>query len=357
MDGELLSLKNEILKSVEEAKDLKSLDDVRVKAIGKQGSVSLLMKTLGKMDPEERKEKGVLFNTLRQEVTQEIENKKETLNRIALDAKLKAEKIDVTLPERHSVSGHIHPLSQVMFEVIEIFSDMGFWVADGPDIENDFHNFTALNIDEVHPARQEQDTFYLPKNEQDETVLLRTHTSPVQIRTMLDKKPPIRIVAPGRTFRCDYDQTHTPNFHQIEGLFIDKDINMGHLKGCLLEFCRRFFKVPNLELRLRPSYFPFTEPSAEVDISCVRKGKELIIGEKGDWLEILGSGMVHPKVLENCGIDSSVYQGFAFGMGIERVAMLKYGIPDLRSFYDPDVRWIKHYGFSAFAGLMGGAVK
>ena len=251
----------------------------------------------------------------------------------------------MTLPVPFGGTGHIHPISQTIDEIVAIFGEMGFVVAEGPHIEEDFYNFTALNIPPEHPARQEHDTFYLPERPDGTRLVLRTHTSPVQIRTMLAQKPPIRIIVPGRTFRCDHDATHSPMFHQVEGLVIDRTTHMGHLKGCLIEFCRAFFGVDDLPVRFRPSYFPFTEPSAEVDIGCSRAGGELKIGAGGDWLEILGSGMVHPQVLKNCGIDPAEYQGFAFGMGIERVAMLKYGIPDLRTFYDSDLRWLRHYGF------------
>ncbi len=250
----------------------------------------------------------------------------------------------LTAPEQ---KGSIHPVSQVTEEVTAIFGEMGFSVAEGPDIEDDWHNFTALNIPPEHPARQEMDTFYLPNEMDGNRMVLRTHTSPVQIRTMLKHPPPLRIIAPGRTYRCDYDATHSPMFHQVEGLVVDEATNMGHLKGCLIEFCRAYFGVDNLPVRFRPSYFPFTEPSAEVDIGCTREGGTFRIGHGDDWLEILGSGMVNPKVLENCGIDSDRYQGFAFGMGIERIAMLKYGIPDLRTFFESDLRWLRHYGFSA----------
>jgi len=273
-----------------------------------------------------------------------------------LQERLEKEKIDVTLPPRPQPCGTIHPISQALYEMIAIFKNMGFSVAEGPDIEDDFYNFTALNIPPEHPARQDHDTFYLPPVEEGaERRVLRTHTSPVQIRTMLAKKPPLRIIAPGRTYRSDYDATHTPTFHQIEGLYVAENVHMGHLKACLQTFLREMFNQPTLPLRFRPGYFPFTEPSAEVDIACYRKEGQLIVGPGQDWLEILGCGMIHPKVLENCGIDSTKYQGFAFGMGIERVAMLKYGIPDLRSFYEADIRWLRHYGFSPFEALMEGS--
>jgi len=265
----------------------------------------------------------------------------------------------VTLPVRAERAGHLHPISQTIDEIVAIFADMGFVLAEGPDVEDDFHNFTALNFPPGHPARDMHDTFYLPDRADGSRMLLRTHTSPVQVRSMLSLKPPIRVICPGRTFRSDYDMTHTPMFHQVEGLVIDETTTMAHLKGCLVEFCRTFFDVDDLPLRFRPSFFPFTEPSAEVDIGCSRKGGELKLGNYGDWLEILGCGMVHPNVLSACGIDPQRYQGFSFGMGIERIAMLKYGIPDLRTFFDADLRWLRHYGFlpldmpSLARGLVG----
>ncbi|NCP62214.1 MAG: phenylalanine--tRNA ligase subunit alpha [Alphaproteobacteria bacterium] len=348
-------LQTAYLNAVKNAKTLPELEEIRLNALGKQGEISILMKTLGKMEPRERQEKGVLFNSVRTQIATALEERKAKLAATEMAEKLKAESLDVSLSARGELKGAIHPLSQAQYELTEIFSSMGFHVVEGPHIEDDFHNFSALNIPPEHPAREEQDTFYLPKGEDGEILLLRTQTSPVQIRTMQNKQPPVRIVAPGRVYRSDYDQTHTPTFHQIEGLFIDRNIHMGHLKRCVVDFCRAFFEIPDLELRFRPSFFPFTEPSAEVDIACVRRDGELILGETGDWLEVLGCGMVHPKVLDNCGINSTEYQGFAFGLGIERMAMLKYGIPDLRSFYDTDNRWLRHYGFSAFEALMGGA--
>ena len=274
--------------------------------------------------------------------------RKAALEGAALEAKLAAERLDMTLPADAAPKGSVHPVSQVMDEIAEIFADMGFAVATGPEIEDDWRNFTALNIPETHPARAMHDTFYFPdKDAEGRAMLLRTHTSPVQVRTMMSQEPPIRIIAPGRVYRSDSDATHTPMFHQVEGLVIDRTTHMGHLKGCLVDFCRAFFEVDDLPLRFRPSYFPFTEPSAEVDIGCSWKGGELRIGAGDSWLEILGSGMVHPNVIANCGLDPAVYQGFAFGMGIDRIAMLKYGIPDLRSFFDSDLRWLRHYGFSA----------
>ncbi|WP_120498366.1 phenylalanine--tRNA ligase subunit alpha [Kiloniella sp. EL199] len=341
----LEELRSALLQRVEEASDLEALDTVRVQALGKKGEITQHMKTLGSLAPEERKEAGQAFNLIKQAVAEAIEVRKTTLHEAALEARLAEEKVDVSLPGRPSTIGKLHPISQTLEELVAIFGEMGFSVAEGQHIEDDFHNFTALNIPPEHPARQEFDTFYMPEKEDGSRPVLRTHTSPVQIRSMQNTTLPIRIIAPGRTFRADHDATHSPMFHQVEGLVIDEKTNMGHLKGVLIEFCRAFFGVQDLPLRFRPSYFPFTEPSAEVDIGCSRSGGQLKIGGGDDWLEILGSGMVHPKVLENCGIDSTKYQGFAFGMGIERIAMLKYGIPDLRTFYDSDLRWMKHYGF------------
>ncbi|MBK3777608.1 phenylalanine--tRNA ligase subunit alpha [Azospirillum sp. YIM DDC1] len=338
------ALKDELLSQVNAAGDLAALEEVRVTALGKKGRITGFMKELGGLSPDERRERGQQLNALKDEIAAAIDSRKADLARAHLEARLQAERIDVTLPVRPETEGRIHPISQTIDEMVAIFAEMGFSVAEGPDVEDDFHNFTALNFPPGHPARDMHDTFYLP-DAGDKKMLLRTHTSPVQVRTMLNKKPPIRIIAPGRTYRSDYDMTHTPMFHQIEGLVIDEATHMGHLKGCLIEFCRAFFDVDDLPLRFRPSFFPFTEPSAEVDIGCSRKGGELKLGNYGDWLEILGCGMVHPNVLEACGIDSTRYQGFAFGMGIERVAMLKYGIPDLRTFFEADLRWLKHYGF------------
>jgi phenylalanyl-tRNA synthetase alpha chain len=308
------------------------------------------LKGLGALPPEERKARGAAVNTLKESLETALGAARQRLERAALDQRLIEERLDVTLPVKAESDGRIHPISQTIDELIAIFGEMGFTVAEGPHIEEDFYNFTALNIPPEHPARQEQDTFYLMGAEgtrPEARKVLRTHTSPVQIRTMQAQKPPIRIIVPGRTFRSDHDATHSPMFHQVEGLVIDKHIHMGHLKGCLIEFCRAFFDIDDLPVRFRPSYFPFTEPSAEVDIGCSREGGGLKIGAGADWLEILGSGMVHPKVLANCGLDPAEYQGFAFGMGIERIAMLKYGIPDLRTFYDSDLRWLRHYGFAA----------
>jgi phenylalanyl-tRNA synthetase alpha chain len=351
-------LRDELMAEVGAADTLEALEALRVSALGKKGRITDLMKGLGGLEPEQRKATGQALNALKDEVQGAIEAKKSSMADAELDRRLMTEKIDVTLPVRPEPEGFVHPISQTIEEIVGIFGEMGFTVAEGPDIEDDWHNFTALNIPPDHPARQEHDTFYLP-GEHGERKVLRTHTSPVQIRTMSSQKPPIRIVVPGRTYRSDYDATHSPMFHQIEGLVIDKTSHMGHLKGCLIEFCRAFFGVDDLPVRFRPSYFPFTEPSAEVDIGCTREGGEFRIGRGDSWLEILGSGMVNPNVLANCGIDPTEYQGFAFGMGIERVAMLKYGIPDLRTFFESDLRWLRHYGFRALEvpGLVGGLAR
>ncbi len=345
--NEIRDLEQELMAAVRAAGDLAALEAARVAALGKKGRVSELMKALGGMSAEERKTLGPLYNGLKDRLTDAITQRRQALEAAALAARLEAERVDVTLPARGEPQGSIHPVSQVMDEVIEIFADMGFAVAEGPDIEDDFHNFAALNFPPGHPAREMHDTFYLEPNEAGERKLLRTHTSPVQIRTMLTAKPPIRIIAPGRTYRCDSDATHTPMFHQVEGLVIDRETHMGHLKGCLEAFARAFFEVEKVKMRFRPSYFPFTEPSAEVDIGCAFKEGEIAFGEGDDWLEILGCGMVHPRVIANVGLDPNEYQGFAFGCGIDRLAMLKYGIPDLRQFFYSDVRWLRHYGFSA----------
>ena len=338
-------LKAELLAAVAAAADLPALEEVRIRALGRKGRLTALMKDLGDMAPEARKAHGAAVNTLKDALTAALESRKAALLAAALDARLAAERLDVTLPVRPQAEGRLHPISQTIDELVALFADMGFVVAEGPDIEDDFHNFSALNFPPGHPARDMHDTFYLPDAGDGRRMLLRTHTSPVQVRTMLSVPPPIRIIAPGRTYRSDYDMTHTPMFHQIEGLVIDANTHMGHLKGCLVDLCRAFFAVDDLPLRFRPSFFPFTEPSAEVDIGCSRAGGELKLGNYGDWLEILGCGMVHPNVLEACGLDSRRYQGFAFGMGIERLAMLKYGIPDLRTFFEADLRWLRHYGF------------
>jgi phenylalanyl-tRNA synthetase alpha chain len=337
-------IRDDILRLVGDAQTADALAQVRVTALGRSGTVTELMKGLRALDPDARRERGADLNRLKDEIEAAILAAQQRLEGAALQQRLVNERIDMTLPVRAEAEGRIHPISQTIDEVVAIFGEMGFSVAEGPHIEDDFHNFTALNIPPEHPARQEQDTFYLA-GPGGERKLLRTHTSPVQIRTMMAQKPPLRIIVPGRTFRSDHDATHSPMFHQVEGLVIDRAIHMGHLKGCLIEFCRAFFDIDHLPVRFRPSYFPFTEPSAEVDIGCSRGGGGLKIGAGGDWLEILGSGMVHPKVLRNCGLDPETHQGFAFGMGIERIAMLKYGIPDLRTFFESDLRWLRHYGF------------
>jgi len=347
MQNNFDTLKEKWLDAVARAADGGALEAIRVEALGKKGEITLLMKDLGTLSAEERRAAGQDLNTLKDSVSAAIDGRKAAMAALALEQRLKTETIDLSLPARPEVEGRIHPVSQTIDEIVAIFGEMGFKVAEGPDIEDDFHNFTALNIPADHPAREMQDTFYLPAKPDGSQAVLRTHTSPVQIRTMRAEKPPIRVICPGRTYRCDSDMTHSPMFHQVEGLVIDKETHMGHLKGCISDFLRAFFGIDGLPVRFRPSYFPFTEPSAEVDIGCDRSGGQMKLGEGGDWLEILGCGMVHPKVLRNCGIDPDVYQGFAFGMGIERLAMLKYGIPDLRTFYEADLRWLSHYGFQA----------
>jgi phenylalanyl-tRNA synthetase alpha chain len=339
---------------VEAATNLEDLEAVRIEALGKQGSVSVLLKTLGQMSPEERQVQGPVINGLREAVTNAIAAKKTELETALLNQRLATERLDMTLPAPESPRGTVHPVSQVMDELAEIFADMGFAVAEGPEIEDDWHNFSALNIPETHPARAMHDTFYFPDqmarpdgNGGAKKMLLRTHTSPVQIRTMTAQEPPIRIIAPGRVYRSDSDATHTPMFHQIEGLVIDKGIHLGHLKWTLETFLKAYFERDDVVLRLRPSYFPFTEPSVEVDVGyTVVNGKRVIGGAEG-WMEVLGSGMVHRKVIEACGLDPAVWQGFAFGTGVDRLAMLKYGMDDLRAFFDGDVRWLAHFGFDA----------
>jgi phenylalanyl-tRNA synthetase alpha chain len=345
--SDLGKLETEILAAIAAAADEAALENVRVAALGKKGSISALLATLGKMAAEERKVQGAAINAVKDKVTEALAARRELLKGAALDARLNSEMVDVTLPVRDSAAeqGRIHPLSQVMDELTAIFGDMGFSIAEGPDIETDDYNFTRLNFPEGHPARDMHDTFFFNPKADGSRLLLRTHTSPVQVRAMLAQKPPIRIIVPGRTYRIDSDATHTPQFHQVEGLVIDKGSHLGHLKWILAEFCKAFFEVDNVNMRFRPSFFPFTEPSLEVDIQCRRDKGEIRFGEGEDWLEILGCGMVHPKVLRNCGIDPDVYQGFAWGMGIDRIAMLKYGIADLRQMFESDVRWLNHYGF------------
>ncbi len=337
------------LSRITDASDEAALEDTRVAALGKKGEVSLKMRELGKMSPEERQTAGPALNALKSELNSALVARKAALADAALEERLKTEWMDVSAAPRPAQSGTLHPISQVSEEVIAIFADLGYTVSEGPQIETDWYNFDALNIPGHHPARAEMDTFYMKRGEGDNRPphVLRTHTSPVQIRAMQEHGAPIRTICPGRVYRADYDQTHTPMFHQVEGLAIDRDISMANLKWTLEEFCRAFFEVDGVELRFRASHFPFTEPSAEVDIRCSWAGGQLKIGEGDDWLEILGSGMVHPKVLEAGGIDPDQWQGFAFGMGIDRIAMLKYGIPDLRAFFDSDLRWLRHYGFAA----------
>ncbi|MEO0913285.1 MAG: phenylalanine--tRNA ligase subunit alpha [Pseudomonadota bacterium] len=345
------ALKSKYIGQIEGAADEAALEDVRLAALGKKGEVSLQMRSLGQMSPEERQVAGPALNALKSDLADAIAARREALADAALDARLAAEWADVTLAARPQQKGTLHPISQVTEEVISIFADLGYGVAEGPQIENDWYNFDSLNIPPEHPSRQEMDTFYmsLPEGANRPPHVLRTHTSPVQVRHMEGAGAPCRIICPGRVYRADYDQTHTPMFHQVEGLAIDTDISMANLKWTLEEFCRAFFEVDDIKLRFRASHFPFTEPSAEVDIGCSWEGGVLKIGEGDDWLEILGSGMVHPKVLSNAGIDPAVYQGFAFGIGIDRIAMLKYGIPDLRAFFDSDLRWLRHYGFNPLA--------
>jgi phenylalanyl-tRNA synthetase alpha chain len=355
---DLNTLEKELLANISGAADEAALEAVRVSALGKKGSVSDLLKGLGAMSPEERKTEGAKINALRDRVSGALDAKKSELKEKAISAKLAADVADVTLPVRAAPAetGRIHPISQVIEELTAIFADMGFSVADGPDIETDFYNFTALNFPLGHPAREMHDTFFFPPDANGERKLLRTHTSPVQIRSMQRERPPIKIIIPGRTYRSDSDQTHTPMFHQVEGLVIDKKSHLGHLKWILAEFCKAFFEVDDVKMRFRPSFFPFTEPSMEVDIQCDRSGGDIKFGQGTDWLEILGCGMVHPNVLRNCGLDPDEYQGFAWGMGIDRIAMLKYGMPDLRPFFEADVRWLQHYGFRPldFPTLAGG---
>jgi len=338
-------LEAEIQKASDKFTNIESINEFRIKFLGKKGIISLKMKELASLSGDERKQHAEKLNKIKDSVLEIIASKTEELNSKELEKKLNSETLDITLSTSKSY-GTIHPISQVIEEVITIFGDLDFFVAEGPEVETDYNNFTALNTSEHHPARQMHDTFYVETETDGMPNVLRTHTSPVQIRSMLKQKPPIRLIAPGKTFRCDNDQTHSPMFHQVEGLVIDQESNMSHLKGCLEIFLKTFFETDKLNMRFRPSHFPFTEPSAEVDIGYTKKGNQLIIGEGEDWLEILGCGMVHPNVLENVNINSNEYQGYAFGMGIERLAMLKYGISDLRTFFDSDLRWNKHYGFS-----------
>jgi phenylalanyl-tRNA synthetase alpha chain len=352
---DLNHLKLELMEAVNSAPNLAALEQTRVTALGKKGRITAMMKGLGSMAPDARKAAGQTLNVIKDEVSSALDARKIAMEDKVLNEKLAEQRVDISLPVRPEEEGRIHPISQTIDEMVAILGQMGMKVAEGPNIEDDWHNFTALNIPLDHPARQEHDTFYLQGDVENRRVL-RTHTSPVQIRTMMNNEPPFRMIVPGRTYRCDYDATHSPMFHQVEGLWIDGKTHMGHLKGCIIEFCRAFFGVEDLPVRFRPSYFPFTEPSAEVDIGCIRENGQFRIGRGDDWLEILGCGMVNPNVLENCGINSSKYQGFAFGMGVERMAMLKYGIPDLRTFYESDLRWLRHYGFNVLdvPSMVGG---
>jgi len=346
---DLDELKQRVLRNILDAGDEAALEELRVAAVGKKGELSLKMRELGKMTPEERKSAGPVLNALKDEINSALAARKDSLADAALEERLRSEWLDVTMPGRPRRVGSIHPVSQVTEEVSAIFADLGFSVAEGPQIESDWYNFDALNIPPEHPARQEHDTFFLHRDASDDRPphVLRTHTSPVQIRHMAEHGAPCRIIAPGRVYRCDYDQTHTPMFHQIEGLAIDTDISMANLKWVLEQFFSAFFGVEGIKTRFRASHFPFTEPSAEVDIQCSWVNGQLKIGEGDGWMEVLGSGMVHPKVLRAAGVDPDKWQGFAFGMGIDRIAMLKYGIPDLRAFFDSDLRWLRHYGFAA----------
>ena len=339
------ALEQDLLAQITAASDEAGVEAIRVSALGKKGAISERMAGLGKMAPDERKSAGAALNVLKERVSEALATRKSVLAEAALEARLATEKIDVTLPVRPQSAGTIHPVSQVWEEVVQIFGDLGFAVAEGPHIEDDFHNFDALNMPPDHPARQEHDTFYFNEKPDGSRMVLRTHTSPVQIRTMLSQKPPIRIIAPGRTFRSDSDMTHTPMFNQVEALVIDETTHLGNLKWILQEFCKAFFEVDDVKMRFRASHFPFTEPSMEVDIQYAREGGQLQIGTGDKWLEILGSGMVHPNVIKAGGLDPEKYQGFAFGMGLDRLAMLKYGIPDLRAFFENDLRWLRHYGF------------
>jgi len=341
------ALASELTQAILAADDEQALEEIRIAALGKKGTISELLKTLGKMSPADRQIQGPLLNGLKNHIMQTLATRRETLKAQALDLRLERERLDVTLPVRLAPTevGRIHPISQVIDEITAIFADMGFRIAEGPDIESDYYNFTALNFPSDHPAREMHDTFFFPPDEKGVRKLLRTHTSPVQIRTMESEKPPLRIIVPGKTYRMDSDATHSPMFHQIEGLVVDTEVTVAHMMWVLEEFCRSFFEVPSVKMRFRPSFFPFTEPSMEVDIQCDRSGSEIRFGEGEDWLEILGCGMVHPNVLRGQGLDPELYQGFAWGLGIDRIAMLKYGMADLRAFFESDCRWIQHYGF------------
>ena len=352
----LSTIEKEAINKINSVKDLDELEKNRLFYLGKKGIISQEMKKLSNLSIEEKKDIGKKLNEIKKSILINIDKQKNIIESKEINKKILQEKIDLSLPSRLNEVGKIHPISHTIEKVINIFSSMGFVVAEGPDIETDYNNFTALNIPPDHPAREMQDTFYIRDSKNKEKLVLRTHTSPVQIRTMIEKKPPLKIIVPGRTYRCDSDSTHAPMFHQVEGLLIDEESTMANLKGCLVDFLKAFFEIDDLQYRFRPSYFPFTEPSAEMDIAYTKVNDALNIGKGNDWLEILGCGMVNPLVLDNCGINSKKYQGFAFGMGIERISMLKYGITDLRSFFETDLRWIKHYGFdplhsSSISGL------
>jgi phenylalanyl-tRNA synthetase alpha chain len=358
---DLNTLKTDLIAQVEAAPDAAALEAIRIAALGKSGQISELLKSLGKMSPDERREQGPLINGLRDAVASRLAERKAQMEAAELDRRLAAEGVDLSLPAPPRRRGSVHPTMQVMDEMVSIFAEMGFSVAEGPDIETDFNNFTALNFPPKHPAREMHDTFFMAADEAGERKVLRTHTSPVQVRVMRQinekvpawvatgQEPPIRVVVPGRTYRCDSDATHTPMFHQMEGLVIDKAVHMGHLKWTLETFISRFFETEGVVSRFRPHHFPFTEPSAEMDVQCDRSGGDIKIGQGTDWLEVVGCGMVHPNVLRNCGLDPEVWQGFAFGFGVDRLGMLKYGMPDLRDMFAGDARWLGHYGFSPFA--------
>jgi len=342
------SLEKRLIENINKCANLETLEQIRLEVLGKKGELTLLLKEIGNLDLEKRKERAFKLNLLKNNFLEKFNQKKSSLELVEFEKKVSGENVDVTLPINLKKGGRIHPVTQVTDEIISIFTDLDFDVVQGPDVENEYYNFEALNIPANHPARDLHDTFYLEHNEGKTQSLLRTHTSPVQVRAMEKSKPPFRIIVPGRTYRCDSDMTHTPMFHQLEGLVIDEKTNMGDLKGCLDYFVKSFFETNDVKMRFRPSYFPFTEPSAEVDIGYSREKERIIIGGKTNWLEILGCGMVHPNVLENVNIDSNKYQGYAWGIGIDRLAMLKYGITDLRSFFENDLRWLHHYGFLPF---------
>ena len=348
--SDLQTLRADTEAALATADDLRAWDAVRVATLGKTGRLTALLKQLGGLPPEERRIRGAELNVLRDALSTAIDARRRQLEAAALDTRLAAERIDITLPASAGPRGAIHPITRTMEEMAAIFGAMGFRVGEGLDVQTDWFNFGALNIPGHHPARADHDTFYLPGTREGRPLLLRTQTSDVQIISMLNDPPPLRVIAPGRTYRADHDATHSPMFHQCEGLCIDRGITLGHLKGCLTDFLRAFFGIATLPVRFRSSYFPFTEPSMEVDIGWSRRTGE--IGGGGDWLEILGSGMVHPRVLANCGLDPREWQGFAFGMGVERVTMLKHGIPDLRPFYESDLRWLRHYGADPLAPAM-----